>query len=437
MANADVPVVGMRPSGVVPADDTGAATASRFRYQDELAAAHSLSMLHSQGIRVICEWHADFLIEHADDTWELVSVKHLDEGSWTFGKLVDDGGIALLFDTWIALGRRPSVRLCTNAGFSTTKSPISARTLQELCGDRLPLGPVEPADKACSAMAWALLKVASKSKLDHVPVVDIPVSGMWTSPEGLPKGFLDAVRAFLSVLRIEVFPAKQHVRDYIIRMYVEPELRRLGRDTRTADACYDKLLETVHAASRDNDGRPLDPVERLNTPGALSLPHKIDERVRRRTITPETVQTCLTTAHAAAVPQLPAGRRPPRAAGGRKLETKLTDGGVSGDDRKQIQGLRDLWHDSWPRITTGFPQDLEVEYALEQEILNLVRVLRLKLAGQSHFGTKLIAALHERLRVDALRDRPALALHDTHLQGFAYELSDQCLFDFLDLGASP
>jgi hypothetical protein len=436
MTNADVPVTSMQLSVVAPADDTGSDTAVLYRYQDQLAAAHSLAMLHKEGARIICEWHADFLIEQGSNEWELVSVKHLDAGSWTFGKLFDDGGLALLFDTWIALGRNVSVRLCTNASFSTSKSPISARVIEELCGDKMHLALIEPDNETCSAVAWAALKVASKGKLVNLPVVKIPVNAAWTSSEGLPAGIDEAARAFLGVLRIEKFPSKQHVRDHVIRSYVEPALKSVGRDTRAADVCYDKLLEAVCAASRDNDNRPLDPLERLNAKDAFSLPNKIDERLRRRSITVEIVRRCLAVPYMADVPLLPAGRRPPRAPGGRKLDSKLTDARVHDDDRIHTQGLRDLWHDSWPRIATGFPQDLDVQYALEQEILNLVRILRLELAGQDNFGTRLIAALHARLRIDALNSKPALALHDTHLQGFAYELSDQCLFNFLDIGAS-
>lgn len=424
------------PDLVIPVDDTGSETSSRYRYQDQLAAAHCLSMLANGGVAVICEWHADFVLEHGRDVWELVSVKHRDEGSWSFAKLFDDGGLALLFDTWVSHGQRPRVRLCTNAGFSNAKSPIAARLLEQLCGDQLAL--VELTDDMCTAVAWAILKIAKKKELDNLPVVaTIPAVENWTSSAGLPDGMGEAVRAFLQVLRIEKFPAKEHVRDHIIRTYVEPALDKLGRDTRAADTCYDRLLEKVYAASRDNDGRPLEPLGRLNALDALSPENKRDERVRRRTLTAEHILECLNRSHVGHVPLLPAGRRPPSAPGGTKLVAKLRAGRVSEEDQKQARELRDLWHDSWPRVATGFPQDLEVEYALEQEILNLVRALRLELTGVDKFGTRLMVKLHEHLRVDSLRQRVALPLHDHHLLGFAYELSDQCRFAFTDEEVPP
>lgn len=423
------------PNVVVPTDDTGAPTGSRYRYQYQLAAAHCLSMLRNGDRAVVCEWHTDFLLHRADGDWELVSVKHLDEGSWSFNKLFDDGGLALLFDTWIGLGRPAGVRLCTNGGFSTKKSPISARTIEEVCGDQLAL--VVISDEICCAVAWAALKVAAKGELNNLPcVMEIPLIAEWTNADGLPPGMVEAAREFLQSLRIEIFPARQNVYDHVIRRYVEPELRKLGRDTRTAETCYERLLTVVEQASRDNDGVPLDQLDWLTNPAKRTLSGKVDERVRRRTITNDQVRACLAVAHTGTAPLLPAGRRPPRAPGGRTLTSKLRDGGIGKDDEQQAHALRDLWHDSWPRLTTGFPQDIEVEFALEQDILDLVRTLRLELAGQDRYGIRFMAALHQRLRLDALRSHPALPLHDHHLVGFAYELSDRCRFRFVDEGAA-
>ncbi|ROP41873.1 uncharacterized protein DUF4297 [Saccharothrix texasensis] len=438
MAQADATTEPRSPARVVPADDSGAPTAGHFRYQHQVAAAHCLNMAkNGRVVAVVCEWHADFALQYDDDSWVLVSVKHRESAALSFAKLFEEGGLALLFDSWIGLDRRVAVRLCTNAEFSTSKSPISAKSIEQLCGDADQLMSLPPTDKMCSAVAWAVLKAAATQQLDNLPPVEkVPPSTAWENPAGLPDGMLEAARSFLGVLRIERFPPKRYVRDHVVRNYVHPLLGGLNRDTRTADECYDRLMKVVENASRDNDGRPLDPLERLGTPGALSLAGKLDERVRRRTITRDQVLDCMTVAHTNSVPVLPAGRRPPRAAGGRDLIRKLTDGEVGPDDREQALDLRDLWHDSWPRIATGFPQDLQVQYALEQDIMNLVRSLRLELAGADHFGTRLMAALHERLTVDALKSTPALPLHDYHLAGFAYELSDRCRFEFRVPGAA-
>ena len=61
-------------------------------------------------------------------------------------------------------------------------------------------------------------------------------------------------------------------------------------------------------------------------------------------------------------------------------------------------------------------------------------MLRLELAGRDRYGMRFMAALHERLRLDTLRSCTVLPLHDHHLVGFAYELSDQCRFGFVDEG---
>lgn len=256
------------------------------------------------------------------------------------------------------------------------------------------------------------------------------------SADGLPDGMLGAAKDFLAVLRIQSFPPKRYIRDHVIRSYVEPVLKSMKRDIRTAPDCYENLLSAVYDASSDSDHQPLEPLRHLAEPDAMSLPNKIDERVRRRTITPEAVRECLLAVRVEAPSVLPASRRPPQAPGGHKLDTKLLDAGVGDDDRKYAQRMRNLWHDSWQRLSTGFPQDLELEYELEEEVLHVVRSLRLELTGTQHFGSRLIAALHERLRINGLRDEPTLALHDAHLRGLAYELSDRCLFNFKDFGAS-
>lgn len=436
MSDTEVPPAPSSPDCVAPAEDAGPETQVRYRFQYQVAAAHCLSLAQAGGVRIVCEWHADFLMETDGGAWEIVSVKHLDEGSWTFATLFDEGGLARLFDTWNGLGRTARARLCTNAGFSTSKSPISARSLEKLCGDAIQLDLPVSDDRICSAVAWGIIKAATKGKYANIPAAGIPATKKWVSGDGLPAGMLEAVKAFLAVLRIQNFPHKSYIRDYVIRSYVEPVLKSMERDTRTGPDCYENLLHAVYNASSDNDHQPLEPLRHLVEPDALSLPNKIDERVRRRTITPAAVRECLLAARVETPSVLPASRRPPQAPGGQKLDAKLLDAGVGDDDRKYAQRMRNLWHDSWQRLSTGFPQDLELEYELEEEVLHVVRSLRLELTGTPHFGSRLIAALHERLQVKGLRDEPTLALHDAHLRGLAYELSDQCLFNFKDFGAS-
>ncbi|MFI9811582.1 dsDNA nuclease domain-containing protein [Saccharothrix variisporea] len=438
MAQANASAEPLPPNKVAPGDDSGAPTSSRFRYQDEIAAAHCLLMArHGRVASVVCEWHADFAVEYVDGEWVLNSVKHHEGQAWSLAKLFEDGGLALLFDTWIKLDRSVKVVLCTNAALSDSASPISAKLIGQLCGDHPgdSFLQVEPTDQICAAGAWAVLKAATKQKLDNVVgVEEVPSTREWLRADGLPQGMVEAIRSFLGVLRIKRFPSRDHIRDHVIRQYVQPLLQDLGRDISVADACYDRLLNVVHQASRDNDGRPLDPFEWLAASGPPSAEDKLDERVRRRTIAPEQVLECLAVAHTSGAPLLPAGRRPPPAPGGRTLTRKLCEAKVGDDDQRQAQQLRDLWHDSWPKMATGFPQDLEVEYALEQDILNFVRSLKLQLVGADHFGTRLMAALNEGLGVHRLKGRLALPLHDHHVVGFAYELSDRCYFTFLDPG---
>ncbi|MEU4446536.1 hypothetical protein AB0K14_21060 [Actinosynnema sp. NPDC050801] len=103
--------------------------------------------------------------------------------------MLDDGGLARLFDTWNRLGGTARARSCTNAGFSLAKSPIetkaygclppdsepaghsldqkasghfrsniSARLLEELYGGGIQLALLAPDERTCSAVAWAIIK---------------------------------------------------------------------------------------------------------------------------------------------------------------------------------------------------------------------------------------------------------------------------------------
>ncbi|GAA3121492.1 hypothetical protein GCM10010466_10510 [Planomonospora alba] len=73
-------------------------------------------------------------------------------------------------------------------------------------------------------------------------------------------------------------------------------------------------------------------------------------------------------------------------------------------------GLRDLWLHIWPQARTGFPEDIETQFRLETEVLDIVRRIRAQLVDASgHYGIQFQALLHAELRRAELtptRDRP-------------------------------
>lgn len=85
-----------------PPDDTGAATAARYRFQSEVIARDAISCLLTGRGAVVCEWQQDAIVIHGKDDVELLSVKHIEasQGRWTRRQLIDAGGLRQLFERW-------------------------------------------------------------------------------------------------------------------------------------------------------------------------------------------------------------------------------------------------------------------------------------------------------------------------------------------------
>ncbi len=90
------------PFNAEPAEDAGASTTSRFRFQHCCAAAPLFAaIMQGQDCEVICEWHEDYLVL-LDGSVRAVSVKHREQNksTWTIAALIDDGKLGHLFDTF-------------------------------------------------------------------------------------------------------------------------------------------------------------------------------------------------------------------------------------------------------------------------------------------------------------------------------------------------
>jgi hypothetical protein len=88
-----------------PDEDSGAETASHYRFQYCCAAARLLAAIaEGRACEVICEWHEDFLVVQQDGSLEAVSVKHRGQSrpQWSVATLVADGGLSRLFGTFQA-----------------------------------------------------------------------------------------------------------------------------------------------------------------------------------------------------------------------------------------------------------------------------------------------------------------------------------------------
>lgn len=85
-----------------PAEDAGASTASRYRFQYCRAAARLLAAIAAgRDMEILCELHEDYVVLD-DRPIEAVSVKHREQskGLWTLSALTGDGKLAHLFETF-------------------------------------------------------------------------------------------------------------------------------------------------------------------------------------------------------------------------------------------------------------------------------------------------------------------------------------------------
>src|SRR6266487_5875775 len=108
------------PLSVEPFEDSGASTQDWYTWQHHCIAVECIDMLvRGRVSRVICEVHEDYIVEHDNGTFELVSCKHRDIGrdSWRLTDLCINGGVGHLFGVWT---RFPGslVRLMTNGGLA-------------------------------------------------------------------------------------------------------------------------------------------------------------------------------------------------------------------------------------------------------------------------------------------------------------------------------
>jgi hypothetical protein len=221
-----------------PPEDSGAQTQSRFRFQHECTARSCVGMLVLDRVAsVVCEEHEDFIVIYADGAVELVSVKHREDskGPWTFATLCSEGGVRHLYDHWLATGRRARCRVMTNAGVKPGK--LEAREFIAACQSRQG-EQIEPYIE----------------KLDAA----------------LGSQDRDRVREFALVLSVEsALPGRPHIAAVNVRDFYWPALEELGLVYDVVEPYYDRVLDLIARANRDQIGERLDLRDALLDPGRL------------------------------------------------------------------------------------------------------------------------------------------------------------------------
>ena len=197
---------------------------------------------------VVCEEHEDFVVIYADGAVELVSVKHREnsKGPWTFATLCSEGGVRHLYGRWLATGRSARCRVMTNAGVKPGK--LEASEFIAACQSRQ-AAQVEPyLEKLQTALG-------SQDR--------------------------NRVREFALVLSVEsALPGRPHIAAVNLREFYWPALEELGLVYDFVEPYYDRVLDLIARANRDQVGERLDLRDALLDPGRFDEAATTDRRIK-------------------------------------------------------------------------------------------------------------------------------------------------------------
>ncbi len=377
-----------------PADDTGAQTHGRYRFQWECAARHCFAMLLSSDIvAIVCEWEEDFVVFYAGRVPELVSVKHreLSQGPWTVNALLREGGVAHLFDRWMRLDQRPCCLLITNAGLKPGGDEADAFATACHARDEASLGRLGP----------LLARLLATDDLD------------------------DVVR-FCCALTIEAgVPGRDHLRDHHLERVVRPALTSLGLAEGGAVWAYEAVVAAVEIASRGGSASPLPLLDYVADPARLTAGHARRAMLARRLLQPDDIRalvlaTCredaVRLARPAAEPSSPTA-----------MVQKLERGLLGPTTIEAAKRLRASWSELEARYRADLPgtdaelHDLRVRvHAIAGEAERAAQ------EGSEPYGVRMHEELEPRLLRDRLGRLPPFPFDDRHLLGLVYQLTDEC-----------
>ncbi len=408
------------PLEVAPAEDSGAETQDRFRWQHHCTAVDCIAMLRDPSVRrIVCEMHEDYLVDRGEDDRELVSCKtrELTRGAWPLAELCVTGGLAHLFSRWRQLGG-VRLRLMTNAALKL--GAYEAAAVIAACR-AVADGAAFDGDvaKCRDALARALLAARRRRPFEHIPETPKPLRGSPAVP--LPAGFAEQVEGFMPVLRVcAELPSRLHIRGHHVEEVMRPALATTGHDPSGAADCYDAIVAIV--AIRNVSG-PLTGqyASWLTIPGTGSARGTLAALVQARTIHRDDVSAAL-------------GNRPdatrrdrPRTTARDRLRIKLMAGAVGETRINSALRLRERWLAHCARIRNDLPGDSQDRDDLEDLVLDIAGDVEAEVATVgSDWGDKMYEALRARLHAEADSLANSIAPTGDLLFGLALDLAAEC-----------
>lgn len=423
---------------VTPQDDAGARTADQYEWQAVMAAADGLRMyldaidaagnlIESENGRLLCEHHEDWVALRNGDA-ELVSAKHpgLAFGAYsTLNSMADDGGVAHLFNRWLAMQEKPTCRLVTTAGVSGP-----AQKLVELAGaarDRRVNGEEFEPDKEQED----LLASFGRALLKHCP----GLSDRWTSLDGRPPESTPTAEhrqqiiRFLSVFTFQDSVPRRYAPHAAPSMFVQPILDRL-RNTTPAGSVWEAVLAVFRVRMRAAGPTPtggLPAVLSLPLGSQAPTPADLEAGLTSRIVTLADIDLATRTAIAN-----PSGFAPlPRLVRTTRLAIKMEVGGCSDNTVERAEQLRADYVDYWRDLLAADPTARSRQQRLHRALL---RISDAATTGVKRQDASWGADLWRQLEADLDRQQNVLPVEmdvDLALGGLS-ELSNRCQVWFSD-----
>lgn len=404
---------------MAPAEDSGAETQDRFRWQHHCTAVDCIAMLRDATIRrIVCEVHEDYLVDRGEDDRELVSCKTREpsRGPWSLAELCCKGGLAHLFSRWRELGS-VRLRLVTNGALKL--GPYEASAVIAACR-AIADGAAFEGDlaKCRDALARALLSAGRSRSFEHIPETAKPLRG---SVVPLPAGFADQVEQFMGVVRVcEGLPSRLHVRGHHVEAVMRPAMDASGHDPVAAGDYYDAVVSLV--ADRNVSG-PLTGqyANWLTDPGTGTTRGTLAALVQARTIDRNDVLAIMGnrpgTTH----------RRQPKASESDRLRIKLLAGGIGETRINSALRVRERWLAHWARIRNDLPGDSRDLGDLEDFVLEVAGDVEAEVASEgSDWGDKMYEALRTRLNTESDSLASSIAPTGDLLLGLSLDLAARC-----------
>lgn len=402
-------------------EDDGPDTQDRFRWQHHCTAADALRMLvDSDVVRVVCEVHADYVVERLSGS-ELVSCKHREQhrGPWKLTEICNSGGIAKLFSRWLDTGAE-LCRLMTNA--SLAPGAGESADVFAACGATTEANEANLNERA-TLLAQGLLAAArtDPDKPSRVPGIPNSLKPARGKRADCPDDFLALVIEFMAILAIRPeLPSRELIETYHAEELARTTLENCGLPTHDVRGVYMRLVETIGTTNRQM-GLTGEYSDWLTNPKKGLKKGSQRALVQARTIGPEQVRSLMTSR------PVTAPLRRHATTGQDRLRAKLRAGGSDPNSINAACLLQEAWQAEWASASTGLPGDTERRDNLETRILLAAgrAALRAKRSSDK-WADEIWESVEKDLENGMLDAHGADEFTVLHLLGLMFDLSARC-----------